>query len=70
MEGRKLTIEQKDAIQGVFFTNNTFFNCIQDINDEWFLFLSEDDILNIGEYAYLLEIPLTAYEPKPNNLIS
>ena len=64
MIGYKLTIEQKEAIQGVFFTNDTFFNCVQDINNEWFLFLSEDDISNIGEYAYLLDIPLTEYQPK------
>ena len=68
-QGRQLTTEQKQVIQGVFFTENIFFNCVQDINDEWFLFLSEDDILNIGEYAYLLEIPLNDFEPKPNGSI-
>jgi len=62
--GRQLTTEQKEAIQGVFFKENIFFNCVQDINNEWYLFLSEDDILNIGEYDYLLDIPLTEYLPK------
>jgi len=62
--GRQLTTEQKEAIQGVFFKENIFFNCVQDINNEWYLFLSEDDILNIGEYNYLLDIPLTEYLPK------
>ena len=69
MVGIKLTTEQKNAIQGQFYNENCFFNCVQDINDEWFLFLSEDDILNIGEYAYLLEIPLNDFEPKPNGSI-
>lgn len=63
-QGRQLTTEQKEAIQGLFFTENIFFNCVQDINNEWFLFLSEDDISNIGEYDYLLDIPLTEYQPK------
>jgi hypothetical protein len=67
MEGIKLTIEQKDAIQGVFFNENTFFNCVQDINDEWFLFLSNDDraILNNTEWDYLLSIADSEYVAKP-----
>jgi hypothetical protein len=63
-QGRQLTTEQKEAIQGVFFSENIFFNCVQDTNNGWYLFLSEDDILNIGEYSYLLDIPLTIYEAK------
>ena len=39
MEARQLTIEQKENIQGVFFDEVTFFNCIQDINNNWFIFL-------------------------------
>jgi hypothetical protein len=67
MEGIKLTIEQKDAIQGVFFNENTFFNCVQDINDDWFLFLSNDDrsILNNTEWDYLLSIADGEYVAKP-----
>ena len=68
MNGRKLTTEQKENIQGVFFNETTFFNCVQDINDDWFIFLSESDISNIGEYNYLLEIPNTSeYQPKPQS---
>lgn len=69
MNGIKLTIAQKEQLHDVYFAENTFFNCVQDINNEWYLFLSEDDIVNIGEYAYLLDIPLTVYEQKTNNLL-
>lgn len=67
MEGIKLTPEQKEAIQGVFFNENTFFNCVQDINDEWFLFLSNDDrsILNNTEWDYLLSISESEFTAKP-----
>lgn len=67
MEGIKLTIEQKEQIQGVFFNDNTFFNCVQDINDEWFLFLSNDDRteLNNTEWDYLLSITEIEFEAKP-----
>jgi hypothetical protein len=36
MIGRKLTTEQKDSIQGKYFREDTFFNCVLDINDEWY----------------------------------
>lgn len=62
MVGYKLTTEQKEAIQGVFYNENTFFNCVQDINGDWFLFLSESDkaeLLNT-EFSYILS--LTEFE--------
>jgi hypothetical protein len=67
MEGKKLTLEQKEAIQGVFFNDNTFFNCVDDINGDWFLFLSNDDmsILNNTEFDYLLSITDSEYVAKP-----
>lgn len=68
MEGRIVIPEVKDQLQGVFFDNDTFFNFVQDINDDWFLILSEQDEAEIAltEYAYLLELPLSPYEPKPS----
>jgi hypothetical protein len=66
----KLTTEQKGQIHGSFFSICQFFNCVQDINDDWVLFLSEDDINSIqgGEWAYILELPEGEYVPKPNTL--
>jgi hypothetical protein len=67
-EGRVVTDEQAADLQGVFFDADTFFNFVQDINDKWFLILSEQDEIDIAptEYAYLLELPLEPYEPKPS----
>ena len=67
MEGRIVIPEVAQQLQGVFIDNDTFFNFVQDINDEWFLILSEQDEQDIAqtEYAYLLELPLEPYEPKP-----
>jgi len=68
MEGRIVTNQTAEQLQGVFFDSDTFFNFVQDINDVYFLFLSESDSNDITptEYAYLLEIPLSEYIPKPN----
>ncbi len=67
MEGRIVTNQQAEDLQGVFFDVDTFFNFVQDINDVYFLFLSEQDEVDISktEYAYLLDIPLSPFEPKP-----
>jgi hypothetical protein len=65
MVGIKLTIEQKEAIQGVFYNENTFFNCVQDINNDWFLFLSDSDKAELvnTNYAYLLLLSEFEYVP-------
>jgi len=67
MEGRIVTNQTAEELQGVFFDADTFFNFVQDINDIYFLFLSSSDEADIKptQYAYLLDIPLSPYEPKP-----
>ena len=67
MIGYILTIEQKQAIQGVFFVTDIFFNCVQDINGTWFLFLSDQDKPEVAasEYAWVLDLPEAEYTPPP-----
>jgi hypothetical protein len=65
MKGYILTIEQKESIQGVEYTPYQFFNCVQDINNVWFTFLSEQDkseIIN-SEWAWILDCPSVEYVP-------
>jgi hypothetical protein len=67
MEGRIVTNEQANELQGVFIDADTFFNFVQDINGIYFLFLSEQDEQDVSntEYSYLLNIPLSPYTPPP-----
>jgi hypothetical protein len=67
MEGRIVTNQQAQDLQGKFIDSDTFFGFIQDINDVYFLLLSESDEADISstEYAYLLDIPLSPFIPKP-----
>ena len=67
MEGRIVTTEQAEQLQGVFIDSDTFFNFVQDINGVYFLFLSEQDEQDVAqtEYASLLSIPLSPYTPPP-----
>jgi hypothetical protein len=66
--GRIVTNQTANELQGVFIDSDTFFNFVQDINGVYFLFLSEQDEIDIAktEYNYLLQIPLSPYTP-PNN---
>ena len=67
MEGYILTTEQYEQIQGQYYSPSQFFNCVQDINDIWFLFLSEQDketIINT-QWNWLLDLPEGEYVPKP-----
>ena len=67
MQARQLTISQKDQIQGVFFDKVTFFDCVQDINDNWFIILSESDISSIidTQWQWVIDLPLSTFNPKP-----
>ena len=67
MEGRIVTNEQAEQLQGVFIDHDTFFNFVPDINGIYFLFLSEQDEADIAqtEYSPLLQIPLSPYTPPP-----
>jgi hypothetical protein len=67
MEGRIVTEQQANDLQGTFIDADTFFNFVQDINGVYFLFLSEQDEIDVAQtqYAYLLDIPLSPYTPPP-----
>lgn len=68
MEGYKLTIAQKDSIQGVMYAPDQYFNCVQDINGDWFTFLSPDDMITIAdsEWSWIPGCPVAEYvSPTP-----
>jgi hypothetical protein len=67
MEGRIVTNQQANELQGTFIDADTFFNFVQDTNEVYFLFLSEQDEIDVAQtqYAYLLNIPLSPYTPPP-----
>ena len=68
MIGYILTTDQYEQIQGQFYAHYEFFNCVQDINDVWFLFLSEQDKEQIAstEWSWILNLPEGEYIPKPS----
>ena len=67
MIGYILTESEKDAIQGQEFAPFERFNCVQDINNVWFNFVTEQQIplVQASQYAWVLECPQGEYVPKP-----
>jgi hypothetical protein len=68
MIGYILTIEQYEQIQGEEFAPFERFNCVQDINDVWFNFVSDQQIPQVeaSAYAWVLTLPQGEYIPKPS----
>ena len=72
MIGYILTVEQKEDIQGKEYAPYQFFNCVQDINDVWFTFLTDDDKIKIlnSQYEWIFSCPKEEYVPPPPPPIS
>jgi len=64
MIGGKLTIEQKDILYNQKYLDSTYFNPVQDINGDWFIFDEEMKCV-IPEFAFVQNLPLFEYVPKP-----
>jgi hypothetical protein len=68
MIGYILTEHQYNDIQGKVYNGSQFFNCVQDINDVWFLFLSEQDEqqIAVNNWSWVLDLPTAEYTPPPS----
>lgn len=60
-----LTIEQKEQLTGQQYTIDSYFNPIQDIDDNWVI--SEEEINQCvnPNFEWVKELTLSQYNPKP-----
>jgi len=60
-----LTELQKDELIGVLYAPDSYFNPIQDINDNWVI--SQEEMYNNENalLAWVKELPKIDFEPKP-----
>ena len=60
-----LTEVQKDELIGVAYAPDSFYNPIQDLNDNWII--SVEEIANTinPDTEWVKDLPLTIYIPKP-----
>jgi len=59
-----LTIEQKDLIVGQQYTTDSFFNPIQDLNDNWVISIEEMNYCDNNDYLWVKDLDLIIYDPK------
>ena len=60
-----LTIEQKDSLTGQTFAADSYFNPIQDLNDNWVISTQEMLYCENPDFVWVKELPIIVYEPKP-----
>lgn len=60
-----LTIEQKDQLVGQLYDDDSYFNPIQDIDDNWIISVEEMEQCINPEYLWVKDLELIPYEPKP-----
>lgn len=49
MKGYKITNEQKQMLEGVQMQSAVFYNPVQNINGDWFIFQKEFEACGFGE---------------------
>jgi len=61
-----LTESQKDSLVGQLYDEDSYFNPIQDINDDWIISVEEIDQCVNPEFQWVKDLPLIDYKPKPS----
>jgi len=70
MIGYELTQAEKDSIQFKAYTSSQEFSCALDINDIWYIVLSNQDkkIIENTQYDWILNLPQSEFIQKPINI--
>lgn len=58
-----LTVEQKDQLVGQLYAPRSYYNPIQDFNDNWIISVEEMELEN-EQFMWLKELPLILYFTK------
>jgi hypothetical protein len=62
-----LTTEQKDELVGQWYDPDSYFNPIQDANDDWIISVEEVDQCVNPNFLWVKDLPLIEYIPKETN---
>jgi hypothetical protein len=61
-----LTLSQKEELLGQLYDPDSYFNPIQDINDNWIISQEEMQQNQNELLAWVKDLPLIPFEPKPS----
>ncbi len=59
-----LTTEQTQLLVGKLYTDNMYFNPVQDEDDNWFISIEEVNQCTNDEFLWIKNLPLINYKPK------
>ena len=60
-----LTESQKNELVGQLYDEDSYFNPIQDIDDNWIISVEEIDQCVNPKFQWVKTLPLIEYKPKP-----
>jgi hypothetical protein len=61
-----LTESQKNELVGQLYDEDSYFNPIQDANDDWIISVEEMEFCVNPEFMWVKDLPLIEYKPKPS----
>jgi hypothetical protein len=61
-----LTESQKNELVGQLYDEDSYFNPIQDIEDNWIISVEEMEFCVNPEFMWVKTLPLIEYKPKPS----
>jgi hypothetical protein len=61
-----LTVEQKDLLVGQLFDEDSYFNPIQDDNNNWIISIEEIEQNQNPEFGWLQDLEMIIFVPKVN----
>ena len=61
-----LTESQKNELVGQLYDDDSYFNPIQDIEDNWIISVEEMEFCVNPEFMWVKDLPLIEYKPKPS----
>jgi hypothetical protein len=60
-----LTESQKDNLVGQLYDEDSYFNPIQDLDENWIISVEEIEQCVNPEFEWVKTLPLIEYKPKP-----
>jgi hypothetical protein len=61
---------QKDELVGQLYTEDSYFNPIQDADDNWIISVEEMEFCTVEQFMWIKDLPLIEYVPKVIDLNS
>jgi hypothetical protein len=61
-----LTESQKNELVGQLYDEDSYFNPLQDIEDNWIISVEEIEFCVNPEFMWVKTLPLIEYKPKPS----